>query len=466
MKKNWFYLFALICSVALFTACSDDEDTSWMEYQDPTEYTESMQTVTVDGNVQSNAIVTFAATSANTGTVTFDNLLGESNLLIDVNLLKTDTGYDFSGAKDLKEGYTVNVAGSVTSETITVTVTTTGYATIDGSYYMSSGNLSLTLNGVAVDAASSTASVSVATVSDSQVTISLSGVLPAVYDAEQSGLYFTMENLTLAQEEGTEVYNISGTATYGAATYTVSGSVSADNVLSLSVDTNIDSPVVGEWAVRMGDQGAVVIAEVNTPGQSITLPDSIYNYVPAEMRPLLSQTMTDAQIMNVAQRFLGQYVPYLKSLNFKATGDIDIVYVDMANPTVEQTLSGLLSYVVLDDQILLAPNINALLGMFMSTSNTKAIDFDPSGLLVGAPIPLFFEGDGSSLSFWVDETVVGPLASFVDGLMPLISMMLPSMGVDVDPVVLKMVGDIITYVNVTLAEQNIGLKLGLQMVNN
>ena len=437
-----------------------------MEYQDPTEYTESMQTVTVDGNVQSNAIVTFAATSANTGTVTFDNLLGESNLLIDVNLLKTDTGYDFSGAKDLKEGYTVNVAGSVTSETITVTVTTTGYATIDGSYYMSSGNLSLTLNGVAVDAASSTASVSVATVSDSQVTISLSGVLPAVYDAEQSGLYFTMENLTLAQEEGTEVYNISGTATYGAATYTVSGSVSADNVLSLSVDTNIDSPVVGEWAVRMGDQGAVVIAEVNTPGQSITLPDSIYNYVPAEMRPLLSQTMTDAQIMNVAQMFLGQYVPYLKSLNFKATGDIDIVYVDMANPTVEQTLSGLLSYVVLDDQILLAPNINALLGMFMSTSNTKAIDFDPSGLLVGAPIPLFFEGDGSSLSFWVDETVVGPLASFVDGLMPLISMMLPSMGVDVDPVVLKMVGDIITYVNVTLAEQNIGLKLGLQMVNN
>lgn len=26
MKKNWFYLFALICSVALFTACSDDDE--------------------------------------------------------------------------------------------------------------------------------------------------------------------------------------------------------------------------------------------------------------------------------------------------------------------------------------------------------------------------------------------------------------------------------------------------------
>ena len=26
MKKNLFYLFALICSVSLFTSCSDDDD--------------------------------------------------------------------------------------------------------------------------------------------------------------------------------------------------------------------------------------------------------------------------------------------------------------------------------------------------------------------------------------------------------------------------------------------------------
>ena len=29
MKKNLFYLFALICSMSLFTACSDDDDPSW-----------------------------------------------------------------------------------------------------------------------------------------------------------------------------------------------------------------------------------------------------------------------------------------------------------------------------------------------------------------------------------------------------------------------------------------------------
>ena len=31
MKKNLLYLFALICSVSLFTACSDDDDNSWQE---------------------------------------------------------------------------------------------------------------------------------------------------------------------------------------------------------------------------------------------------------------------------------------------------------------------------------------------------------------------------------------------------------------------------------------------------
>ena len=31
MKKNLLYLFALICSVSLFTACSDDDDKSWQE---------------------------------------------------------------------------------------------------------------------------------------------------------------------------------------------------------------------------------------------------------------------------------------------------------------------------------------------------------------------------------------------------------------------------------------------------
>lgn len=463
MKKKWFYLFALVCSMSLFTACSDDEDKSWMEYQNPTEYTESMQHVTVDGADQSNTTVTFAATSANTGTLTFDYLVGQQDFVMDVNLTKTAEGYDLVGEKELKEGYVVKVSGSVNTESISVAVLTTGYATIDDTYYASSGNLVLTLNGTPVDMASSTANVTLKTASSSQVNVTLNSILPGIYDAEQGGLYFLAEGLTLAQEDGAEVYNISGTATYGAGTYTINGQVSADNILTLSVDTEIDSPVVGEWSVKMNGNLAQVIASVTTSEKVITLPDSIYKYVPAEMQPFVTQTMADQQLMGLAQQFLGQYVTYLKSINFKSTGDIDIVYANIGDPT-EQTLSGLLNYVVVDDQILIAPNVTALMGMMMpSAANSKAVDFDPSGLLVGAPIPFNFTADGSELSFWVDETVVGPLAEFVDGLLPLVSAILPSMGVNVEPATLKMIGDIVTYVNKTLAEQNVGLELGLVM---
>ena len=456
MKKNWFYLFALICSVALFTACSDDdEDTSWMEYQEPTEYTESMQTVTVDGDVLANTTVTFAATSANTGSVMFDYMLGESDFQVEVALTKTEDGYDFAGSKELRTGYTVNVAGSVTTETIEVSVVSTGYASIDDTYYVSSGNLVLTLNGTTMDASS--ANVSLSTTSANQVTVTLNGVLPGIYDSELGGSYYTMENLTLTQEEGTEVYNFSGTATYGAATYTVEGTVSAENILSLSVDTNIDSPVVGTWSVKMSEMGADVIASFSTNSGSITLPDALYGLIPAELQ--IPQTVPDAQVEMLAKMMLGQYVPYLKSIDFKATGDIDIVYTDMNAPEVEQTLSGLLNYLVVDEQLLIVPNITALMGMIPMSNNTKAVEFDPSGILVGAPIPFNFSTDGSSLSLSVDQTVITPLVNMANALFPSIGgMFIP------DQNTLNLITSILSYVNTTLVEENVQMEIGLNMV--
>lgn len=49
MKKNWLYLFALICSVALFTACSDDDETpapvnQWVGTYKLADYTASTYT--------------------------------------------------------------------------------------------------------------------------------------------------------------------------------------------------------------------------------------------------------------------------------------------------------------------------------------------------------------------------------------------------------------------------------------
>ena len=41
MKKNLFYLFALICSMSLFTACDDDDDevSPWIGTYKMSEYT-------------------------------------------------------------------------------------------------------------------------------------------------------------------------------------------------------------------------------------------------------------------------------------------------------------------------------------------------------------------------------------------------------------------------------------------
>ena len=41
MKKNLFYLFALICSMSLFTACDDDDDevSPWIGTYKIAEYT-------------------------------------------------------------------------------------------------------------------------------------------------------------------------------------------------------------------------------------------------------------------------------------------------------------------------------------------------------------------------------------------------------------------------------------------
>ena len=51
MKKNLFYLFALICSMSLFTACSDDDDPTWKKVPSQSISAENLSLTT---NAQSN----------------------------------------------------------------------------------------------------------------------------------------------------------------------------------------------------------------------------------------------------------------------------------------------------------------------------------------------------------------------------------------------------------------------------
>lgn len=430
--------------MSLFTACSDDdEDTGWMVYQEPTEFTEAKLQVITNGTEQQNFPVTFTATSANTGTLAFEKIVNVAiDFKMDVNLKKTTDGYEILGTKEKEPGYAVNVKGNVTSDKMYLEVTTTGYATINKSY--SSGTLVYKRNGVEVDMTTSAITIDLKATAADKIDVTLnSGAIPGVFvndDGFDAG--YVMKGLTLSKEADKEVYSFSGESQYGDSKITVEGSVAENKILTLSANVKIESPIVGKWSVKMDGELADVIAVVTTPEQKITMPEDVYKYVPAELRPMITQTMTDKQIMGLAKNYLGQYVTYLKSIEFKADGNIDIVYTNIGDPT-EHTFSGLLNYVVKDDKLQLAPNIAALIGSMMPT-NTKA--YDPNTLLNGGPIPLNFTVNGDVLSVSVDETVIGPLVSFVNQLLPLIGMFMP----DLDPALLEMIGNIVTFVDKTI----------------
>lgn len=443
MKKNLFYLFALICSMSLFTACSDDdEDTGWMVYQQPTEFAEAKLQVVTDGTEQIGHPVTFAATSANAGTLTFKKIVNVANdFTMDVAIKKTTDGYEITGEKEREAGYLVSVKGAVSSEKMYLEVTTSGYATLSGNY--SSETLALTINGLAVDMATSASTIALKATSADKINVTLESVVPGVF-VNDGGFDagYVIEGVSLSKDADKNTYSFKGAGKYGEATISVEGSVSQQGILTLSVGVNIESPIVGKWSMKMNGAVADVIAVVTTPEQKIVLPDNIYQYVPAELQQMITQTMTDQQIMGLAKGFLGQYATYLKSIEFKANGEVDIVYANIGDPT-EVKLSGWINYIVKDNQLCIAPNLARIMGMLIP-SNTKS--YDPNTLLNGGPIPFDYTINGSALAVSVNETVVGPLVSFVNGLLPLIEMMMP----DLDPALLMQIVDIVTFVDKTI----------------
>lgn len=148
MKKNLFYLFALICSVSLFTACSDDdEDNSWKELPQG-ELTADKIDLKLNGtNATGN--VSFIATSSQAAQVTLKNVIdGYSDVAVDVALEKqADGSYSFTGTKDIATKpvtkavntpapfLKVAISGSVYSDgKATMNVTASGIGLYIGTY--------------------------------------------------------------------------------------------------------------------------------------------------------------------------------------------------------------------------------------------------------------------------------------------------------------------------------------------
>lgn len=146
MKKNWLYLFALICSVALFTACSDDETPTLPVTDINATYTSTDATnvleLTYAGVVTTGKSVTFNSADGQTATITMtgapNDLLGsltgvtvnnagvipgESSTTLNVTLVPVgETGYTFSGTDD-SNGRTVEYSGAIEQGKLTLDVT-------------------------------------------------------------------------------------------------------------------------------------------------------------------------------------------------------------------------------------------------------------------------------------------------------------------------------------------------------
>lgn len=130
MKKNLFLLFAFLCSITFFTACSDDdEDAGWKKI--PTEEIKGDNaTLQVNGETVSNGSVKFEVKSGEQAVVTLNNvILAYPEVAVDVTMEEQADGtYNFSGEK----GMTAAPGTRATETPVIATIKLKGNVTLDG----------------------------------------------------------------------------------------------------------------------------------------------------------------------------------------------------------------------------------------------------------------------------------------------------------------------------------------------
>lgn len=128
MKKNLFYLVALICSMSLLVACSDsEEEASWKKLPAQEISAENLS-LTTNAQLSPNASVTLSMIDAQNGVLVLNNAVRGMDA-IEVNVTvseQPDASFKFQGEKsvttttkalsDLVSATTVKVSGSMTLE--------------------------------------------------------------------------------------------------------------------------------------------------------------------------------------------------------------------------------------------------------------------------------------------------------------------------------------------------------------
>lgn len=459
MKKNLFYLFALICSMSLFTACSDDDDdTAWIVYQEPTEFADTKLQVITDGTEQTGHPVTFKATSATTGTLTFSKIVNVVNdFTMDVTLTKTAEGYDVTGEKEKNAGYLISVKGNIAADKMYLEVKTSGFASVSGSYSISGKNLTVTCNGVTlVNGAMTQYSANFKATSNTEGVLVLGSMIPGVYDMKTSSRDL---NVPIAITLENEVYSFTGELkndpVYSASVVKVQGKIEAGN-MNLEVTHKIESPVAGDWKVKMAnEQLAQVVFDFHTVSGKTTFSDDMMALVNSnpQMAQIIKKEMSDVELATIIGGLLATYVPNLNGINLKETGEVVLKFTVIGSAEPAE-LGGFLNYIIKDGKLSLVPNMDALFGMLMPT---KA--YDPSGILSGDGIPFNFATQGNDLTLSIEKDV--PM-----GILPIAQVMiLPMLGEMgmIDDATMEMITLIVGEVSAILAPEGNTLEVGLVM---
>lgn len=511
MKKNLFYyLFAVICSVTLFTACSDDdEDTTWQQIP---EITSDNVTLKLNNNTPTGATATCDIINGESAKVTLVNAIyGHPSVAVNVTLeKKSDTSYNFSGtaeleaarmtsisdgalkvtvsgtvdtagkmtidvvtsgwaavsgvyakdsltvtvngtsqtstygvtlvataedaaqltfskivnvvndfemdvtlkdgkvegSKEYKTGYLISVAGTLTSNKLTLAVTTSGWATVSGTYYAT--NNKLTFNDAELP---SGANFSIKMTSEDKAEISFNGLL----SGNRSGI---IKDALVSVKDN--VYTIKGSSESTGYKLTFDGTFDANHVLTAVATYVTVSPLVGTWTPKIVQSaiGNMVATDIKfvTKSGNVTFSKEIIQMLPDALKHMFAETMPDAQIAQVLQGLLGTYAIYLNSLTFTEDGRMVVKYVNMpkdtngdgnidasdAIDTSVQEFSLLKYYIGSDNKLYLTVNIMDLMGMI--PKNARA-EWDPNTALTdGIPFNMAVNGNDALIS--IDQYVL------------------------------------------------------------
>lgn len=372
--------------------------------------------------------VTVTAQSETKATLVFKQIPNVVNdFEMEVTLAKDGEGYKFEGTKEMKAGYLITVSGTIVKNVLTVTVTTSGYATFNKSY--SGNNLVYTYNGELMPGKVFKPSATL-TFGESTVDLSLNYAIKGVFVGKNGVVDIKGVKYTKATDS--ETYTFSGTASpegYKASTINFEGTVSPDKVLTLSVDYSIQSDIVGKWNMATDNGMGKTFFDFKTNSGMVNFPDDIYNIIPEDMRKQLPQQMPDEAFVAFVKQMLGQYTMFLNSIEFKSTGNIAFTYTDMKTGKVTTMEQNFVHYSITDKgKLLLVPNMDELMGMMMSQSaSLKSYDpYDPSGILSGDGIPFNFQIINGELRVSLDKGVIEPLGNLLSALLPMFGGFIPA----------------------------------------